>query len=673
MSLRDNTNSIVTVELRKPNFMNKIQKILIANRGEIAVRVIRTARNMGFRTVAVFSEADASALHVESADEAVCIGPPAVGESYLVAEKILDAAKATGANAIHPGYGFLSENADFAEACENAGIVFIGPRPDAINLMGSKRLSKIAMLEAAVPCIPGYQGAEQEEEILFAKALEIGFPLMVKASAGGGGRGMRLVHEEGELAEQIRTARSEAEGAFGNGELILEKAVIEPRHIEIQVFADEHGNAVYLGERDCSIQRRHQKVVEEAPSPFVDPDMRMRMGEAAVNAAKACNYRGAGTVEFLVDKDKNFYFLEMNTRLQVEHPVTELITGQDLVAWQLNVAAGKSLPLTQDEITLTGHAVEVRLYAEDPRKNFMPQTGDIMAWDYPLRDGIRVDHGIRAGQCVSPFYDPMIAKVIAYGNDREEACRKLASAIQDSVLLGINNNKLFLQNVLRHEVFIAGEATTAFIEQHFQNDISLDQKEPLPVTLATAGLLHFWDPLQQTRSWISSAGSRCNYRLQSQDVVTDVQLEVQGNDYQVTVGTEVFTFQFHGAEEYSAALSIGGVRRNVHFAKCRNSVYLDDGCGHFQIDNVTQEPAVAGDTAGSGEIKAPMDGAIVDIIVAEGDEVKAGQTLIILEAMKMEHPLKAARDGVVQSIGVNVGQQVRTKQVMISLVDQEES
>ena len=389
--------------------MPSLKKILIANRGEIAVRVIRTARSLGYRTVAVYSEADAGALHVDVADEAVCIGAAPVGDSYLRSDKILQAAQLTSADDVHPGYGFLSENAGFAEACAEAGLVFIGPDAEAINLMGSKRLSKVAMIEAGVPCIPGYQDAEQSDDVLLKEAERIGFPLMIKASAGGGGRGMRLAHDASELPEQIRTARSEAESAFGSGELILERAVLQPRHIEIQVFADRHGNAVYLGERDCSIQRRHQKVVEEAPSPFVDPDLRQRMGEAAVNAAKACNYCGAGTVEFLVDEDKNFYFLEMNTRLQVEHPVTELITGQDLVAWQLKVASGEKLPLSQDEITLTGHAVEVRLYAEDPRNNFMPQTGRVEYWHYPEREGFRMDHGIQCGQLVSPHYDPMLA------------------------------------------------------------------------------------------------------------------------------------------------------------------------------------------------------------------------------------------------------------------------
>ncbi|KZZ64271.1 acetyl/propionyl/methylcrotonyl-CoA carboxylase subunit alpha, partial [Oleiphilus sp. HI0128] len=423
------------------------EKVLVANRGEIAVRVMRTAKSLGYKTVAVYSEADAGAPHVLNADEAVCIGAAPVGESYLVADKILEAAKLTDAGAIHPGYGFLSENCDFANACEKANIEFIGPPSAAIELMGSKRLSKIAMTKAGVPCIPGYEGADQDIETLLKEAQTIGFPIMVKASAGGGGRGMRLVFEESELEAQIKTASSEAENAFGSGELILERAVIKPRHIEIQVFADKYGNAVYFGERDCSIQRRHQKVVEEAPSPFVDPELRQRMGEAAVQAAKACNYVGAGTVEFLVDSDKNFYFLEMNTRLQVEHPVTELITGTDLVAWQLNVASGQVLPKTQDQIELNGHAMEVRLYAEDPANQFLPQTGPVHLWEPAQGDGLRIDDGIITGQTVSPFYDPMLAKIIAYGANREEARRRLIRAVEESTLFGCTVNSNFLCEV----------------------------------------------------------------------------------------------------------------------------------------------------------------------------------------------------------------------------------
>ncbi len=651
--------------------MSKITKILIANRGEIAVRVIRTARNLGFRTVAVYSEADANALHVQEADQAVCIGAAAVGESYLVAENILAAAKQTGADAIHPGYGFLSENAAFCQDCEAQGIAFIGPRAEAIELMGSKRLSKIAMLEADVPCILGYQGADQAEQTLLAKAQEIGFPLMVKASAGGGGRGMRLVLAQSELAEQIRTARSEAETAFGNGELILERAVIEPRHIEIQVFADEHGNAVYLGERDCSIQRRHQKVVEEAPSPFVAPDLRKRMGEAAVNAAKACHYRGAGTVEFLVDKDKNFYFLEMNTRLQVEHPVTELITGLDLVAWQLKVAAGERLPLTQEQVTLTGHAVEVRLYAEDPRNNFMPQTGKICLWDYPQRPGIRMDHGIQTGQEISPFYDPMIAKVIAYGDDRNEAIRRLASAVQDTKLLGLNNNKLFLQNVLRHPVFFKGEATTAFIEQHFTADVSMDQKLPTPSTLAKAALLYFQRGAKhkqaQQFNWSNAIAQTYVCKLDVDGEETSLSLTANGRDFTINQGENHTTLQLLSCDENRCVYIENGIRERLDFAFACDTLYLDDGSGHFIVEDITYQPATSAAGSGSGQIKAAMDGAIVELFVNEGDTVEAGQTLVILEAMKMEHALKAGISGTVTTIGCEAGQQVKSKQLLITV------
>ncbi|NIB44878.1 acetyl/propionyl/methylcrotonyl-CoA carboxylase subunit alpha [Pseudomaricurvus alkylphenolicus] len=656
--------------------MSKITKVLVANRGEIAVRVMRTARDLGYRTVAVYSEADAGALHVQEADQAVCIGPAAVGESYLVADKILTAAKQTGADAIHPGYGFLSENAAFSEACEAQGITFIGPRSEAINLMGSKRLSKIAMIDAGVPCIPGYQDADQSDETLLAKAKDIGFPLMVKASAGGGGRGMRLVFEESELAEQIRTARSEAETAFGSGELILERAVIEPRHIEIQVFADEHGNAVYLGERDCSIQRRHQKVVEEAPSPFVDSELRQRMGEAAVNAAKACNYRGAGTVEFLVDADKNFYFLEMNTRLQVEHPVTELITGLDLVAWQLKVAAGEKLPLSQDDVELNGHAVEVRLYAEDPRNNFMPQTGQVRLWDYPERAGIRMDHGIQTGQEVSPFYDPMIAKVIAYGDNRAEAIRRLASAVQDTQLLGMNNNKLFLQNVLRHEVFGAGEATTAFIEQHFSSDVSMDQKEPSAATLARAAMLYFQRSIEAGQDvkfhWSRSTPQSYAYKLEFDGKATTVNLSESEHQFEISVvkdgaDEESTSLQFISQDENTCVFIENGVRETLNFAFDNNTLYLDDGTGHFILEDVTHQPAAAAGGAGSGQVKASMDGAIAEVLVQEGDTVEAGQTLVVLEAMKMEHPLKAGISGTVTAVSCEAGQQVKSKQLLISV------
>ena len=654
-------------------------KILIANRGEIAVRVIRTAKDLGFETVAVYSEADSGAPHVLTADEAVCIGPASVGESYLVADKIVDAAKRTGAGAVHPGYGFLSENCDFSQACADAGIVFIGPPAPAIELMGSKRLSKIAMIEAGVPCIPGYEGSDQNLDTLLSEAKRIGFPLMVKASAGGGGRGMRLVHEESELESQINTAKSEAENAFGSGELILERAVISPRHIEIQVFADQHGNAVYLGERDCSIQRRHQKVVEEAPSPFVDPELRKRMGEAAVQAAKACNYVGAGTVEFLVDAEKNFYFLEMNTRLQVEHPVTELITGTDLVEWQINVAAGAELPLTQDEITLTGHAIEVRLYAEDPRNQFLPQTGKIQRWSVSNAMGTRTDAGILEGQEVSPFYDPMLAKLIAYGSNREEARRRLIKLLKETVLFGVNVNTHFLSEVLKHSRFIDGEATTAFIEQDFNADPSMEEQASTPLATALACIcLHKSKQTKNTVSsmllgWSNSAASEWPYTLQFQD--EELKLQVQENDnlYKIkqAESEETSSIKLISCDSEKIVIEQDGIRQTCQKLVTGDDIFLRIGSEDFQFKDTTHVAKDAAGAAGNGQIQASMDGAIIKVFAEAGQAVSKGDTLVILEAMKMEHPLKADIDGTVQSVLVTEGDQVKLRQLLVEVESSE--
>lgn len=440
--------------------MNKFNTILIANRGEIAVRVIKTAKEMGYETVAVFSEADRAALHVSLADTAVCIGESPVDKSYLNIDNIIDAAKKTNAGAIHPGYGFLSESTDFARRCEEEGLVFIGPSSHAIAVMGNKTVARHKMLDADVPLVPGYDGPSEDEQVLQQEADRIGYPVMVKAAAGGGGRGIRIVRVAEKLKAEVESARAEALSSFGSSELLLEKCVEQARHIEIQVFADQAGNTVYLGERDCSMQRRNQKVIEEAPAPGVSPALRQKMGEAAVQAAKAVNYSGAGTVEFLLTKDQEFYFLEMNTRLQVEHPVTELITGLDLVEWQLRVAAGEDLPLSQDDIQLQGHAIEVRLYAEDCDAGFVPQTGQVLDWKIATGKGIRVDNGLVKGQIISPYYDSMLAKLIAYGDTREEAIRRLKRALKDTVLLGLSSNKQFLLGLLDDPVFIEGNATT---------------------------------------------------------------------------------------------------------------------------------------------------------------------------------------------------------------------
>lgn len=657
-------------------------KILIANRGEIACRVIRTAKALGYRTVAVFSEADRHAPHVTLADEAVLIGAAPVGQSYLVASAILKACAKTGADAIHPGYGFLSENSQFALACEEAGITFIGPPVHAIELMGSKRLSKIAMIKAEVPCIPGYEGAEQDEDILIREAKRIGFPVMIKASAGGGGRGMRLVFEESELGEQIRTARSEATNAFGSGELIIEKALLEPRHIEIQVFADMHGNAVFLGERDCSIQRRHQKVVEEAPSPFVDEDLRQRMGRAAVQAALSCQYVGAGTVEFLVDKHRNFYFLEMNTRLQVEHPVTELVTGYDLVEWQIKVAAGAALPAIQDSIRLRGHAIEVRLYAEDPAMQFMPQTGQIHKWQPATGPGVRIDDGISSGQLISPHYDPMIAKVIAWGEDREEARRRLVKAVQDCQLFGVVNNQHFLAKILQHPEFAAGNATTAFIGQHFASDVSMHTAEPDLLIAALATLIFYHQqhsPDASHFNWWSANKTGWPCELQCGATAIKMSLASPGNQWfnltRLTQKPSPSTVSVAGTIEIrviqfaadALRFEVDGVQQTISYLLQGADLYVHHkGITWHSVDK-THHAAEADAGVGSGIIKASMDGAIVNVFVEPGTQVKKGQTLVILEAMKMEHPLKADRDGQVDRVQVKPGDQVKIRQVLVTL------
>ncbi|MHC3034618.1 acetyl/propionyl/methylcrotonyl-CoA carboxylase subunit alpha [Acinetobacter nosocomialis] len=643
----------------------KFSKILVANRGEIAVRVMQTAKAMGYQTVAVYSDADRNARHVQEADEAVYIGASKVSESYLSIAKIIEACKKTGADAVHPGYGFLSENTDFAQACIDNQITFIGPTASAIELMGSKRLSKIAMIEAGVPCVPGYEGDRQDLEYLAAQAEQIGFPIMVKASAGGGGRGMRLVQQASELIEALQTARSEAENAFGSGELILEKAVIAPRHVEIQVFGDTHGNYVYLFERDCSIQRRHQKVVEEAPCPVMTPELRQQMGEAAVAAAKACAYVGAGTVEFLLDASGAFYFLEMNTRLQVEHPVTELITGLDLVEWQLRVANGEHLPLKQQELTLNGHAIEVRLYAEDPRQDFLPQTGKVLRWKPATLPNVRIDHGMLATDEVSPFYDPMVAKVIAYGKTREDAIRLLARAVDDSVLLGVNSNKQFLVNLLRHPVVVGGDTNTAFIQQHFQNDPSLHHQVLSLETLAIAAAL--FSQNKGTAVWQTGLGVPLPLKLQ----ITDQQIQLQ-----VSSVNNTFTAQFcdqsvcidvlERTSEYLVYL-IDGIRRRVQYVLDSDQLYLDRDNGNIVIRNVTYAAPEATDVAGDGKIRAPMDGAVVNILVNKGDQVVRGQTLLVLEAMKIQQQIKADVDGVVEDVLGQQGQQVKKRQMLFTI------
>ncbi len=644
----------------------KFSKVLVANRGEIAVRVMETAKAMGYQTVAVYSDADANARHVQVADEAVYIGASKVSESYLSIANIIEACQKTGADAVHPGYGFLSENTDFAQACSDHGITFIGPNAAAIHLMGSKRLSKIAMIEAGVLCVPGYEGDQQDIDYLAEQAEKIGFPLMVKASAGGGGRGMRLVHQSADVLEALKTARSEAENAFGSGELIIEKAVIAPRHVEIQVFGDTHGHYVYLFERDCSIQRRHQKVVEEAPCPVMTPELRQKMGEAAVAAAKACDYIGAGTVEFLLDQSGEFYFLEMNTRLQVEHPVTEMITGLDLVEWQLRVANGETLPLQQHELTLNGHAIEVRLYAEDPRQDFLPQTGKVLRWQPAELPNVRIDHGMLEQGEISPFYDPMVAKVIAYGKTRQDAVRLLARAVDDCVLLGVNSNKQFLSNLLRHPIIVAGDTNTAFIQQHFQDDVSLHQQVLEVETLAVAAAL-FTQQNQSNQAWQTGVSVPFPLRLKYAD--QQLLLHVQSNHHQVTVQLcdQHATVDVVDIVDGTITYQANGIRRKLNYVLDQSQLYLDAGNGNIVIENSTYAAPEAAEVIGDGKIRAPMDGAIVNLLVNVGDTVSKGQTLLVLEAMKIQQQIKSDVDGVVDELIGQVGQQVKKRQLLLNV------
>jgi geranyl-CoA carboxylase alpha subunit len=635
--------------------------LLIANRGEIACRIIRTAHALGYRTVAVHSDADAGAPHVGLADRAVRIGPAPVRESYLDGARLIAAAKEAGADAIHPGYGFLSENDGFAQRCLDAGLVFIGPSPAAIRAMGNKAAAKRAMLAAGVPCIPGFQDSSPEGQAdtrLHAEAERIGFPLLIKAAAGGGGRGMRLVREPGDLAAAIASARSEAESAFGSGELILERAITRGRHVEIQVFGDAHGNAIHLGERDCSVQRRHQKVVEESPSPAVSPALRAEMGAAAVLAARSIGYVGAGTVEFMLEPDGRFYFLEMNTRLQVEHPVTELVTGLDLVAWQLRVAAGEPLPLTQEQIALHGHAIEVRLYAEDPYAGHLPQSGDVVAWRPAGGEGVRVDHGLHREQAISPHYDPMIAKVIAHGRTRDEARRRLVAALDRSVLLGLANNKRFLADILQHPVFVAGDATTRFLDEHLPAPA-----RPAPDARAwaiAAALWTFGHVRGDMNPWRSAGRAAFPLTLRAGDTERELTVDLEaGGATTVTVDDVALTVRVLARDGAEVRVLVGDVQETVHAAIVGERLYLDvRGVQAEFVEPPPKGAAPEAEAGGDGTLLAPTSGRVVAVHVEVGDRVRRGQVLVTLEAMKIENALAVAIAGVVTEVKVKPGDQV---------------
>ncbi|MCX5533394.1 ATP-grasp domain-containing protein [Streptomyces sp. NBC_00006] len=633
------------------------ETVLVANRGEIAVRVIRTLRALGIRSVAVFSDADADARHVREADEAVRIGPPAATESYLVAERIIEAAAATGAQAVHPGYGFLAENAAFARACEEAGLTFIGPPAEAIALMGDKIRAKETVSAAGVPVVPGGRDPELAEA-----ARKLGAPVLLKPSAGGGGKGMRLVRDLTTLEEEIASARREARASFGDDTLLVERWIDRPRHIEIQVLADGHGNVVHLGERECSLQRRHQKIVEEAPSVLLDEATRAAMGAAAVEAARSCGYRGAGTVEFIVpgEDPAAYCFMEMNTRLQVEHPVTELTVsigpaaageGVDLVEWQLRVAAGEQLPFAQDDITLTGHAVEARLCAEDPSRGFLPSGGTVLALHEPEGEGVRVDSGLTEGTEVSSLYDPMLAKIIAYGPDRDTALRRLRAALARTVTLGVPTNAGYLRRLLAHPDVVAGELDTGLVER--ATDELVDAEVPAGIYAAAGALRQERLAPATTEGWTDPFDRPTGWRLGGEPAWTVHPLRVSGHDpVEVRVrGAEVLV---DGVPTTPARLT----------ATAGDWLARDGDAWHVRDhDPVTANLTGAG-AGGAGSLTAPMPGTVTVVKVTTGEQVAAGQSLLVVEAMKMEHVITSPHAGTVTELDVSPGTTVAMDQVL---------
>ncbi|MBO6776804.1 MAG: biotin/lipoyl-binding protein [Marinibacterium sp.] len=655
--------------------MMAFDTLLVANRGEIACRVIRTAKALGLKTLAVCSEADAGAPHTLLADETVQIGAGPVGESYLRGDRIIAAAQQTGAGAIHPGYGFLSENADFAEAVAAAGLVFVGPPAQAIRAMGSKAEAKRLMIAAGVPCVPGYEGEDQSPDTLTRAAADIGYPVMVKASAGGGGRGMRLVPQPGDMADALALARSEAENAFGSGHLILEKAILRPRHVEFQVFADAHGTVVHMGERDCSVQRRHQKVVEEAPCPVMTPDLRARMGQAAVEAARAVDYRGAGTVEFLLDSAGEFYFLEMNTRLQVEHPVTELVTGLDLVALQIAVAQGDPLPLAQEDVQLQGHAIEVRLYAEEPANEFLPATGNIALWHPAEGTGIRIDGGVRTGQDVSPFYDPMLAKIIASGPTRSAALSRLRKAVRDTVLLGVPTNSAFLDDLLGQPALVAGQATTALLEEAYPDGVTAPEASGADLALAAAlgaerdrnaacAQAVFVAP--ELLHWSSAPLLPRLQRLALGEAVHELRVVATPDGWIVTVDGAEIAVHILQTGDHTVRARVDGATVDAVWSLAGATLHLAVGANRFAFARL-RAGRQGEDEADGSRVVAPMPGLVLELMAEPGAAVTKGQTLAVLEAMKMQHQITAAVDGRIEAVHVKAGQQLASGDVMVEI------
>jgi acetyl-CoA carboxylase biotin carboxylase subunit len=659
-----------------------LRKVLVANRGEIACRVMRTCRALGIVTVAVFSDADADARHVREADEAMRIGESAASASYLAIPALLAAAARTGADAIHPGYGFLAENADFAAACEAAGVTFIGPSAAVIRRMGSKREARRLAASVGVPIVPGYDGDDSSDARLIAAAREIGYPVMVKASAGGGGKGMRIVARAADLPGALASARREALSAFGDEALLLEKALVEPRHVEIQIFGDGHGTILALGERECSIQRRHQKVIEETPSTALSPELRARMSEAAVAIGRTLGYTGAGTVEFIVDSAGSFYFLEVNTRLQVEHPVTELVTGIDLVHWQMLVAEGHPLPLAQDQLTFHGHAVEARIYAEDPASGFLPQAGMVALWRPPEGRGVRVDAGVATGDTISPWYDPMIAKISAHGATRDEALRRLDAALRRTILFGVRSNLDYVRRVLLHPDHRAGHISTAFLEQHAADLLPDAPGEPvdgLPAAhyAALAISLQRLSATPMPTTWRNNRSRPLleHYKQPNGDEIAVRLTSERDGTYCVTFGDESdegqsYAARLHERSGVDIALEVAGHMSRLVALEARPEewwVHVAAAGEMFCLTRRSPLPLPGVSSAGNDALVAPMPGQVIGVMVAEGQRVAAGDPLVTLEAMKMEHTIRSPHDGVVSAIHFQTGDQVRAGAVLLDV------
>jgi len=654
--------------------MKTFHKILIANRGEIALRIMRTCRAMGIHTAAIYADPDRDAPFVRTADEAVYIGPPMTGSSFLAIDKIVDAARRVGADAVHPGYGFLAENADFAQACADAGLTFIGPSPEAIRRMGSKIEAKQIATAAGVPVVPGFTAEQLSDRDIDARAREVGYPILIKASAGGGGKGMRIVHEPAKLASALEAARREAKSAFGDDTLLIERYIESPRHIEIQILGDTHGNLVHCFERECSIQRRYQKIIEEAPSPAVDDALRARMGAAAVAIGRAIGYHNAGTVEFVVDPQGAFYFLEVNTRLQVEHPVTEEVTGLDLVRLQIQIAQGAALSLRQDDLHTHGHAIECRIYAEDPYTDFLPSTGTLVCWEESRNAGVRYESGVQTGSAVTIYYDPMLAKVIAHAPTRSEAIRRLAKALVEMRVYGVHTNLPLLLGVLRHPEFHAGHLDTHFISKHIVLDrarsaaqVEADRLHAIAAALwlqerrraqapVLRGLPSGWrnSPSQMQEAAFTSgeATIRVHYRVHSRD---HIDLEVDGSAHAAAILSW---------DPTHVAAVIDGVRRTYKLITHDDVHYVHSALGTSELRDVPRFPPPARDEVRGGCL-APMPGKILAVRVEAGQSVKRGDPLVILEAMKMEHEVTAPHDGVVREVRGEVGQQVEAGLVLV--------